>query len=72
MRNKEKEKSILKDAFVAVTFTDRHHIPEREKKSLKHGQEGERGGLERRDEYAGKALLRLVHFPKRGRVLQSN
>lgn len=27
-------KSILKDAFVEATFTDRHHIPEREKKSL--------------------------------------
>lgn len=45
LRNKEKEKSILKDAFVEVTFTDRHHIPEREKKSLKHRQERGRGGV---------------------------
>ncbi len=47
---KRREKSILKDAFVEVTFRDCHHIPEREKKSLKHGQEGKRGGGGWRDE----------------------
>lgn len=69
LRNKEKEKSILKDAFVEVTFTDRHHIPEREKKSLKHRQERGRGGGWR-DEM--NIRERLVRFAKRGRVLHPN